>query len=66
MPGAVATLLIALVTIYFQLTDPVYRGGVLWVAVWFAIGIAYFAAVGRNRLILSPEEEFAMSHSENA
>ena len=66
VPGAVATLLIALVTIYFQLTDPVYRGGVLWVAVWFAIGIAYFAAVGRNRLILSPEEEFAMSHSENA
>jgi ethanolamine permease len=66
VPGAVATLLIALVTIWFQLTDPVYRGGVLWVAVWFAIGIAYFAAVGRNRLILSPEEEFAMSHSGKA
>jgi ethanolamine permease len=62
VPGAVATVLIALVTIYFQLTDAVYRAGVLWVAVWFAVGIAYFAAVGRNRLILSPEEEFAMSH----
>jgi ethanolamine permease len=29
--------------LYFQLSDPVYRDGVLWVALWFAIGIAYFA-----------------------
>lgn len=59
VPGAVLTIAIALVTLYFQLSDPVYRGGVLWVALWFAVGIAYFALVGRKRLILSPEEEFA-------
>lgn len=59
VPGAALTIAIALVTLYFQLSDPVYRGGVLWVALWFAIGIAYFALVGRKRLILSPEEEFA-------
>jgi ethanolamine permease len=26
------------------------------------VGIAYFALVGRNKLILSPEEEFALEH----
>ena len=60
--GPMLTIIIAAVTMYVQLTDPVYRQGVLWVAVWFAIGIAYFALVGRNRLILSPEEEFARDH----
>ena len=60
--GAVLTILIAAVTLYFQMTDPVYQIGVLWVAVWFGIGIAYFALVGRHRLILSPEEEFALDH----
>jgi ethanolamine permease len=59
--GAVVTIIIALVTIAFQLVDPVYRQGVFGVAIWFAIGIAYFAAVGRHKLVLSPEEEFAMS-----
>lgn len=61
VPGAVLTILIALVTIYFQLSDPIYRNGVIGVALWFAVGIAYFAAVGRHKLVLSPEEEFALS-----
>ena len=63
IPGAVLTVLIAAVTLYFQLTDPVYQQGVFWVAIWFGIGILYFALVGRKRLILSPEEEFAMKHA---
>ena len=63
--GAVLTILIAAVTLYFQMTDPVYQIGVLWVAVWFGIGIAYFALVGRHRLILSPEEEFALDHAKS-
>jgi ethanolamine permease len=61
--GAVLTILIAAVTLYFQLTDPVYQQGVMWVAIWFSVGIAYFALVGRKRLILSPEEEFALDHA---
>ncbi|MBR7621710.1 amino acid permease [Phenylobacterium sp. 20VBR1] len=61
MAGAGLTVIIALVTIVYQLKDPIYRTGVLGVAIWFAIGIAYFAVVGRHRLVLSPEEEFAMS-----
>ncbi len=36
-----------------------YRVGVYAVAVFYALGILYFALYGRNQLILSPEEEFA-------
>jgi len=61
-PGAWITVIIALVTIFYQLSDNTYRVGVIGVAIWFAIGILYFALLGRHRLILSPEEEFAMQH----
>ena len=61
IPGAVLTIVIALVTLYYQLSDPVYRVGVIGVAVWYALWVAYFAAIGRNKLVLSPEEKFAMS-----
>lgn len=64
--GAALTVIIGLVTIYMQLQDPLYIAGVLWVAAWFAIGIIYFALIGRHKLILSPEEEFAMSKGEAA
>ncbi len=63
VPGAALTIVIALVTILYQLSDPVYRQGVIGVAIWFAIGILYFALHGRRRLILSPEEEFALEHA---
>jgi len=63
VPGAALTVIIAAVTIYFQITgDAAYRAGILGVAIWFAVFIAYFALVGRHKLILSPEEEFALEH----
>jgi ethanolamine permease len=61
IPGAFLTVLIAAVTLGFQLRDPVYRVGVAAVAGWYALGLVYFALVGRHHLILSPEEEFAVS-----
>ncbi|HYE51884.1 MAG TPA: ethanolamine permease [Azospirillaceae bacterium] len=61
IPGAVVTMVIAAVTIYFQLLDPVYRTGVIGAAIWYAAGLTYFAIVGRHKLVLSPEEEFALS-----
>jgi len=61
VPGALVTIVVALVTIYYQLQDPVYRGAVFYVAGFYVLGILYFAAYGRNQLILSPEEEFAIS-----
>ena len=60
MVGAALTVIIALVTIGFQLADPVYRTGVVGVAIWYALAILYFAVRGRKTLILSPEEEFAV------
>ena len=62
--GAVLTVSIALVTIGFQLADPVYRTGVIGVAIWYALAIVYFAAHGRKTLVLSPEEKFAVKHRE--
>jgi ethanolamine permease len=61
IPGAVVTIAIAAVTLYYQLGDSSYQQGIYWVLAWFAIGIVYFALIGRHKLILSPEEEFALS-----
>jgi len=61
--GAVLTMIIAAVTLYVQLTgDPAYTQGVLWVAIWFAVGLSGFVLFGRHRLVLSPEEKFAQEH----
>jgi ethanolamine permease len=64
--GAALTVVISLVTIGYQLMDPIYRSGVIGVAVWFAVGIAYFALFGRKKLVLSPEEAFAISGGKSA
>ena len=64
VPGAFITIVIALVTLWYQLQDPVYQKAVMAVAAFYVLGILYFALYGRNRLILSPEEEFAMSKGE--
>ena len=48
--GAALTVIIALVTIGFQLADPVYRTGVVGVAIWYALAILYFAVRGRKTL----------------
>jgi ethanolamine permease len=60
--GAALTVIIALVTIGFQLADPVYRMGVIGVAIWYALAILYFAVHSRKTLVMSPEEEFATRH----
>ena len=64
--GASLTVIIALVTIGFQLADPVYRTGIVGVALWYALALLYFAAYGRKTLVFSPEEEFAVKHREGA
>jgi len=57
--GATAVIAISAVTLFYQLQDPNFSKGVLWVIVWFATASAYFALRGRHRLMLSPEEVFA-------
>lgn len=55
---AAAIALVSLVSLYF---NDDYRPGVYGTLVYFVLGIIYFAVRGRHRLVLSPEEEFAMT-----
>jgi ethanolamine permease len=65
IPGAAATVIIALVTLYFQLQDPLYRVGVYSALAWYVAGVLYFAVIGRHKLVLSPEEEFALTRGQH-
>lgn len=60
--GAIVAAVIALISLVALFWNDDYRPGVYGVAVFYVVAIAYFAAMGRHRLVLSPEEEFAMSH----
>jgi ethanolamine permease len=62
-PGAIVAGLIAAVTLVFLFVNPDYRPGVYGAAVWYAAGLLYFGLYARHRMILSPEEEFAMGAS---
>ena len=61
VPGAVVAGAIALVTFIAIALNSAYRPAIVAIAVLYAIGLAVFAVYGRHRLILSPEEEYAMS-----
>lgn len=60
--GAWIAGLIAALTLVFLFINPDYRPGVYGCAVWFALGLLYFWLYARHRMILSPEEEFAINH----
>ncbi|MGC4065237.1 MAG: amino acid permease [Polyangiaceae bacterium] len=62
--GAAVTIVIAVWTMYYQMGDPLYRKGVYAAFAWYVAGLAYFAIIGRHRLVLSPEESFALEHGE--
>lgn len=59
--GAYATIVICVLTLAYQFLDPLYRWAAIAAATWYLIGLAYFAFYRRHRLVLSPEEEFAIS-----
>jgi len=62
VPGAVVALLIAVVTLVaLFVTDPIYQRVVAGAAVWYGLGLLWFAFYARHRLVLSPEESFALS-----
>ena len=52
---------ISLIAIFL---NSAYRPGVYGVAVYYVLGVLYFAIAGRHRLVLSPEEEFALTLGE--
>ena len=59
--GAIYAGLIALIAFVSLLFVPAYEGAVIAIAIVFLIGVALFAIFGRKKLILSPEEEYALS-----
>jgi ethanolamine permease len=63
--GAAVAGVIALVALAALFVRDDYRPGVVGVALWFVAAIGYFALVGRHKLILSPEEEFAMTRGQH-
>ena len=65
IPGAAVAGLIALGALVAILENGEYRNGVYGVAIVYLVAIAYFAIAGRHRLVLSPEEEFAMTRGEH-
>lgn len=62
--GAFIAGAIALISLVSLFLNPDYRPGVYGMAVYFLLGVVYFAIAGRNRLVLSPEEEFALTKGE--
>jgi ethanolamine permease len=65
VPGAVIAGLLAAISLVAIFLNEDYRKGVFGVAIYYALGIVYFAIAGRNRLVLSPEEEFALTQGEH-
>lgn len=63
--GAMVALIIALAALVTLFVNPDFRAGVIGVAIWFLSGLAYFAFYARRRMVLSPEEAFAMQQDES-
>jgi ethanolamine permease len=61
IPGAAIAGIIAVVALISLYSNGDYRPGVYGTLIYFLFGIAYFAIAGRHRLVLSPEEEFALT-----
>jgi ethanolamine permease len=61
IPGAAIAGIIAVVALISLYSNSDYRPGVYGTLIYFVFGIAYFAIAGRHRLVLSPEEEFALT-----
>jgi ethanolamine permease len=64
IPGAAIAGIIALVSLVTMFTNDDYRPGLYGVAAYYVLGVIYFAIAGRHRLVLSPEEEFALTSGE--
>ncbi len=62
LTGAAVAAGIAAITLVTLFLNPDYNRSVWGAAVWFLLGIAYFALYARRRLVRSPEEDFAIQH----
>ncbi|AQA05091.1 hypothetical protein BVC93_24825 [Mycobacterium sp. MS1601] len=60
-PGAIISCILSLVMGVALFWNPANRAGVVGIAIAYLLAILYFALVGRKRLVLSPEEQYAMT-----
>lgn len=63
--GAVVTVFLAVLIIYFQLQDESYRTAVFISMTYLVIGLVYFAVKGRHRLILTAAEKLEIENKKN-
>jgi ethanolamine permease len=59
--GAIVALVIAAITFVGVLINPSYRPAVIAIVIFYVIGLLVFGFYGRYRLVLSPEEEYAVT-----
>ena len=65
VPGAVIAGTLAAISLIAIFLNEAYRPGLYGVAIYYVLGVLYFAIAGRHRLVLSPEEEFALTLGEH-
>jgi ethanolamine permease len=63
--GAAIAGIIALVSLISLYSNEDYRPGVVGTLIYFVLGVLFFAVAGRHRLVLSPEEEFALTSGQH-
>ena len=61
--GALVALVISLLALFMLFANPDFRAGVIGVALWFLAGLAYLRFYARKRMVLSPEEAFALGET---
>ena len=57
--GAAVAAAISIATLWMLFANPDYNKGVIGAAIWFLLGLTYYAAYARGRLVLAPEEQSA-------
>jgi ethanolamine permease len=65
VPGAVIAGALAATSLIAIFLNSAYRPGVYGVLIYYVLGVLYFAIAGRHKLVLSPEEEFALTQGEH-
>jgi len=59
--GAIVALVIAAIAFIGVLLNPTYRPAIIAILVFYIIGLLVFGLYTRHRLVLSPEEEYAVT-----
>ena len=53
------TIVISVVTLAFQVQDPNFLKGVVWIVLWLAAGSVYFVLMAQRQLVFGAEDRAA-------